>query len=126
MSQARLFEIEEMPVGPPGFIYQPGFISKDEERKLLEEFRRIPLHNFKWDGWESKRRVKSYTKETGYPATLLKIFDRVAKFAEVRVEDFEHAMVSEYTPNTGINWHRDKGPYAKIIGISLALRSSSA
>lgn len=117
MSQARLFEV--VPAGPEGFSYKPDFITQEEERTLLNEFKKVPLHTFKWDGYDSKRRVKSYTKESGYPATIARILERVAKFARVKAEHFEHAMVSEYTPGTQIGWHRDKGPYSKIIGISL-------
>jgi alkylated DNA repair dioxygenase AlkB len=105
--------------GPPGFLFQTDFITPEEERKLLKEFERIPLHQFRWDGWESKRRVKSYTKETGYPTPLMKVLERVAEFAKVKVESFEHAMVAEYPPGTQIGWHRDKGGYSKVIGISL-------
>lgn len=117
MKNLRLFHVP--PKGPPGFRYEPEFITPEEERALLKEFERVPLHTFTWDGYESKRRVKSYTKETGYPAPLLRVMERAAKFLELPLDAFEHAMVAEYVPGTGIGWHRDQPPYDKIIGLSL-------
>lgn len=119
MSQARLFEVPEVPLNPPGFSYQPEFITKDEEQTLLREFERVPLHKFQWDGYDSKRRVKGYTQESGMPAPLIKILERVAKFAKVQLEKIDHLLISEYISGTGIGWHRDKGAYDKIIGLSL-------
>lgn len=119
MSQGRLFEVPEIPLNPPGFSYQSEFISIEEERALLKELERVPLHKFQWDGYDSKRRVKGYTQESGMPAPLRVILERVSKFAKVKLEKIDHLLISEYIPGTGIGWHRDKGPYDKIIGISL-------
>jgi alkylated DNA repair dioxygenase AlkB len=116
MSNLRLFRV---PVeGPPGFIYEPDFITPAEEKTLMAEFKKAPLKTFNFKGYESKRRGKSYTKERGFPTKLRPILERVSKFLKIKLETIEHALISEYIPSTGIGWHRDQPPYDKIIGLS--------
>lgn len=105
--------------GPPGFEYQPNFITPEEEQILLEKVSDIPLKTYEYKGYESKRQVKSWTKAYGYPPFLFPILKRVADFARVKVETIRHAMITEYSPGTAIGWHRDQPPFTKIIGISL-------
>ena len=40
--QQSLFE--EVPAGPPGLRYEPGFISVEEERELLGAIETLPFH----------------------------------------------------------------------------------
>jgi alkylated DNA repair dioxygenase AlkB len=105
--------------GPPGFIYQPDFITPEEEQILLREVSAIPLKTYEYKGYESKRQVKSWTSSYGYPLFLFPILKRVAEFAKVKIETIRHAMITEYSPGTAIGWHRDQPPFIKIIGISL-------
>ena len=100
----------------PGFIYKADFITVEEETRLLKEFKKFRLNSYKYKGYNSKRRVKSFTRS--FPAFLFPILERVAKFAKVRTETIRHAMITEYSPNTAIGWHRDQLPFDKIIGIS--------
>jgi alkylated DNA repair dioxygenase AlkB len=53
------------------------------------------------------------------PAFLLGLRDKVASFANCPAEDFEQALVSEYTPGTPIGWHLDRAHYNNIVGVSL-------
>jgi len=41
------------------------------------------------------------------------------RFANCPAEDFEQALVSEYTPGTPIGWHLDRAHYNNIVGVSL-------
>jgi alkylated DNA repair dioxygenase AlkB len=116
MQQKELFDL---PKGPPGFVYKPEFITKEEEEKLLEIFSKTPLKPYLYQGYLSKRKVKSFTKKTGYPEYLIPILRRVAKFVGVPFDSIGHAMITEYQPGTPIAWHRDQPPFEKIIGISL-------
>jgi hypothetical protein len=45
---------------PDGFKYQPGFISEDEERLLLDHIRDLPFREFEFQGFTGKRRIVSY------------------------------------------------------------------
>lgn len=40
-------------------------------------------------------------------------------FADVKPEDLPHALVTEYSPGTTIGWHRDKGIFNDVVGVSL-------
>ena len=132
MSQGRLFEVppepEKLPPSggrslrrgevPLGFRYKRDFITPDEEKKLLELFKKAPLHPWNYKGYESKKRVQGFIKEKGFPLALKPLFKRVAAFAGVLPSSIHHALIAEYMPGTGIGWHRDNGPYEKVIGIS--------
>ena len=117
MRKERLFQI--IPVGPEGFSYQPDFITVEEEEMLLDEFSQASLHTYTYKGYESKRRIKSFTKETGFSASIALILERIANFVYIPVEMIEHALITEYAPGTAIGWHCDQPPYDKIVGISL-------
>ena len=106
---------------PPGFRYQPDFISVDEERKLLEAFKNLPLETWHYKGYESKKKMKGFDRKRGFPTFFLPIIKRIAAFAGILPSHLEHALVAEYSPGTGIGWHRDhhEPRYQKIIGISL-------
>ena len=119
MWQPRLFEVPELKVnGPPGFRYKADFITPQEEEMFLEEFRKTPLKNFQWEGYESKRRVRGFKSEFGYPEFFKPILKRVAAFAGVLPSHIKQALITEYSPGTQIGWHRDQPPYDKIIGLS--------
>ncbi len=118
MPQQELFYVEATQIGPPGFNYKPDFLTPEEERKLVQEFKKLTFKPYQFGGYKAKRQTKSYTKRTGYPEFLKPIILRAAKFANVSPQSIEHAMVTEYTPGTPIGWHRDQPPYNKVIGIS--------
>ncbi len=120
MSQQRLFEVpEEALKWPPGFRYKADFITLEEEEEFLREFKRTTFKNFMWEGYESKRRIGSFNRKSGYPEFFKPIVKRVAAFAGILPSQIDYALISEYSPGTQIGWHRDKGGYAKVIGISL-------
>jgi alkylated DNA repair dioxygenase AlkB len=33
--------------------------------------------------------------------------------------EFQHVMVTEYSPGAGIGWHRDKAVFGQVVGVSL-------
>lgn len=115
---------------PEGFRYQADVLPADEERALVEHIRELPLREFEFHGYVGKRRVLSYgwhydfgertLRETdGIPAFLLPLRDRAAAFAGVAPQDLPHALVTEYGPGAAIGWHRDKGVFGDVIGVSL-------
>ena len=122
-------------INPPyGFLYSKDVISPDEERELVQYVERLPLTEFEFHGYLAKRRTISFgwhykfgeesLEETKpIPGILLPLRERAAKFAALAPDDFSHALVTEYRPGTPIGWHRDKGVFEDVVGISLCSRT---
>jgi len=53
------------------------------------------------------------------PTFLLTLRERAAAFAVLATRDLPHALITEYGPGAAIGWHRDKGVFGDVIGISL-------
>ena len=115
---------------PEGFRYQADVLPADEERALVERIETLPLKEFEFHGYVGKRRVASYGwhydfgerklhKADDIPGFLLPLRKRAAAFAELAPDDLSHALVTEYGPGAAIGWHRDKGVFGDVIGISL-------
>lgn len=115
---------------PEGFLYQAEVLPADEERTLVEHIRGLPLKEFEFHGYVGKRRVLSYgwhydfgertlTETEQVPPFLLPLRDRAAAFAGVAPEELPHALVTEYGPGATIGWHKDKGVFGDVIGVSL-------
>ena len=60
MSPAQLGLLEQPTTLPPGFEYQANFVSAEEERDLLEQFRELAFREFEFQGYLGKRRVVSF------------------------------------------------------------------
>jgi alkylated DNA repair dioxygenase AlkB len=115
---------------PEGFLYQVDVLPADDERKLVEHIRQLPLKEFEFHGYVGKRRVVSYGWHYDFgerrlqeveeiPGFLLPLRDRAAAFAGVAPEALPHALVTEYGPGAAIGWHKDKGVFGDVIGVSL-------
>ena len=116
---------------PEGLVYQPDFLTIDEERALVDEIARLPLTEARYKSFTAKRRIVSYG--AGYdfdrndlaaapplPPFLLALRERAASFAGLPAARFSQALVSEYRPRTTLGWHRDAPPFGTVVGISLA------
>ncbi|HEY3473213.1 MAG TPA: alpha-ketoglutarate-dependent dioxygenase AlkB [Anaerolineales bacterium] len=115
---------------PEGFRYQADVLPPDEEQELVEHIRQLPLKEFEFHGYVGKRRVISYGWHYDFgearlqpaeemPVFLLTVRARAAEFAGVAPEDLPHALITEYGPGAAIGWHRDKGVFGDVVGISL-------
>src|SRR5262249_56117130 len=58
MKQGELFGIPQDL--PTGMVYEPDFITRDEEAALLSEIRNLPLREAKYKEYTAKRRIISY------------------------------------------------------------------
>lgn len=105
---------------PNDFVYQPEFITEEEEQLLLEYIRTLPLRNAPFHEYIAKRRVYGWWGTRPLPPWLLPITAKLAAWQGVPQDTFKNALVSEYSPGTGVGWHRDQPPYQKIFGLSLA------
>ena len=134
--QPALFDFP--PDLPQGLLYQPDFLSRDEEAALIEAIASLPLREAKFREYFAKRRVVHFHADADapryddggvdsfssgpMPPFLAALRDRVARWIDVAPVDFVHALVSEYRPGTPIGWHRDKPAYGIVVGVSLAGR----
>lgn len=118
------------PTYPEGFRYQPEVIPPGDERTLLTHVRELPFREFEFHGFTGKRRVVSFgwryefsteslQEADEMPAWLLPVRDVAARFAELDPGVLRHALVTEYSPGAAIGWHRDKGVFGDVIGLSL-------
>lgn len=126
--QYRLFaEARSLPVG---FAYEPELISPGEEAQLLARLSELPFRAFAFHGYVGKRRVVSFGWEYNFseervhrteplPGFLLPLQEMAAAFAAVEPDDFPQALVTEYGPGASIGWHRDKGVFGDVVGVSL-------
>ncbi len=118
------------PVLPVGFKYQPELLSPADEQILLECLRELPFREFEFQGYLGKRRVLSFgwhydfndrvlRRAEDMPPFLLPLREVAAAFAERPAEEFAHVLLTEYGAGAGIGWHRDKGVFGEVVGISL-------
>ena len=97
---------------------------------MVARIQELPFKEFEFHGFLGKRRVVSFgwhydfgegkLRETEeLPTFLLSIRERAAAFAGLKPEALPHALVTEYSPGAAIGWHRDKGVFDEVVGISL-------
>ncbi|HEY7373795.1 MAG TPA: alpha-ketoglutarate-dependent dioxygenase AlkB [Polyangia bacterium] len=130
VSQATLLHAADLGA-PEGFVYEPNFVSESEERALLDWVQReVSFKTFEMRGQVARRRVAHFGYDYAYdnrdvsprdplPAALLPLRDRVAAFLEVPPDQVVEALVTEYTPEAGIGWHRDAPVFGVVAGVSL-------
>lgn len=122
-----LFPLE--PKFPEGFIYVPDFLTSDEEKDLLRDISRIPLHTFRFQGYEAKRKVASLgynysfekrtiSKGAEIPSEFEGLIKKVSNHSG-GTKAFSALLITEYPVGSVINWHRDAPPFETIAGISL-------
>jgi alkylated DNA repair dioxygenase AlkB len=127
--QADLFDAPAAAL-PQGLLYQPGFLSADEEARLLAWIGTLPLQPARYKGYTARRRVASFG--TGYdfddqrllpapplPEALHWLRDRVAAWAGLPAGEIHNALVAEYAPGTPLGWHRDVPDHEVVLGVSL-------
>jgi alkylated DNA repair dioxygenase AlkB len=116
-------------------VYRPEFVSREEEKALLEAIAPLPFREARFQEYFAKRRVVHFHAGAGdeaysghddtfssgpLPPFLIDLQRKVADWLAIDPATFVHALVSEYRPGTPIGWHRDKPVYGIVIGLSLA------
>jgi len=115
---------------PDGFRYAPGLVDAADEAALVAQLGALPLRDFEFHGHTGRRRVVSFgwhydfaarrlRRADDIPDVLLALRPLAAAFAGLAPEALRHVLVTEYGPGAGIGWHRDKGVFGEIVGISL-------
>ena len=136
LGQAELFDLPAQLLH--GLVYRPEFITRAEEKSLLEAIAPLPFREARFQEYFAKRRVVHFhpagsteaygendqeTFSSGpLPPFLVALQRTVADRLAIEPASFIHALVSEYRPGTPIGWHRDKPVYGIVVGLSLAGR----
>jgi alkylated DNA repair dioxygenase AlkB len=120
----------ERPAMPAGFRFRDELISPATERELITYVRELPFREFEFHGFVGKRRTISFGWKYDFsreavsiaepmPAFLISLRRTAADFAELREEDLAQTLVTEYSAKAAIGWHRDKGVFGAVVGVSL-------
>jgi alkylated DNA repair dioxygenase AlkB len=128
LQQTDLFEVASK--DPAGFRYAPEFISRADERQLIEHLQRLEFKPFEFQGFLGKRRVVSFgwrydfnggglTKTEDMPDFLLPLRERAAAFDDLHPTDLQQVLLTEYQPDAPIGWHKDRSVFGDVVGISL-------
>ena len=117
---------------PEGLVYEPDFISEDEERGMLSLLDQMEFREVTMRGQTARRTVRHFGYDYDYqsygtivpaeplPESLVWLRDRCAALAELPAEDLVQALVSRYPAGATIGWHRDAPMFgAKVVGVSL-------
>jgi alkylated DNA repair dioxygenase AlkB len=129
MEQTDLFGAPA-PVYPEGFRYEPGLVPREMEAALLAVMPALPFKEFEFHGYMGKRRTVSFGwrydfagerlhRADDMPAWVLPLRETAARWAGLAPERLQHVLVTEYGAGAGIGWHRDKGVFGEVVGISL-------
>lgn len=121
---------ETIPKFPEGFRYRRDLIVRADEDRLIARVRGLPFRDFEFHGYTGKHRVVSFgwhydfserqlQKADDIPDYLLALREAASAFADTDADEFQHVLVTEYGPDAGIGWHRDKAVFGRIVGITL-------
>ncbi len=120
----------EPPHGPLGLAYRAEVVARDEEAELARRTAQLELKPFEFRGYLGLRRVKAFGWRYDYgaqavqraddiPAFLLSLRERIAGLADLKAEQLDQALVTEYRSGAGIGWHRDRPQFGEVVGVSL-------
>ena len=115
---------------PEGFRYQPEFLSRGEERSLLQYIEKLPFREFEFHGFTGKRRIVSFgwrydfnggglTRTEDMPHFLSGVRARAEAFAGTAPGGLQQVLITEYAPGAAIGWHKDRSVFGDVVGISL-------
>lgn len=115
---------------PAGFRYFRNAVPQAMQDALLSEISGLPFKAFDFHGFEGKRRVVSYgwrydfdaaslRKSDDVPVFLFPLRELAAGFAGLPAKQLQQVLVTEYDIGSPIGWHRDKGVFGVVVGISL-------
>jgi alkylated DNA repair dioxygenase AlkB len=118
------------PALPEGFVYQPEFLTIEEERALVAEIARLPLEQAKYREYTARRRVAYFGHDYDFtanrlgdappiPAFLEPLRAKLAGWMGIAPGELVTVLVAEYSPGTPLGWHRDAPDYERVAGVSL-------
>ena len=113
-----------------GLDYREDFISRENERVLVEQLGTMDLAPFRFHGWTGNRKTQSYGWRYDFddasfrptepiPDWLQPLREEVAALAQVPSDEIAHVLIARYEPGAGIGWHKDRSVFDRVVGISL-------
>lgn len=135
MKQFRLFDDDALVASILGLTYEPEFLTKEEETRLINIIQSLPLHAARYKEYFARRRVVSFGGSYDFDSNKLLpaqplderlsgLKKRVAEWIGTHPERLRHALVAEYSAGTPLGWHRDVPHFERIIGVSLGSRAT--
>jgi alkylated DNA repair dioxygenase AlkB len=129
-AQSELFEPAHE-TRPAGLVYQPDFITHEEEQCLLQVIDGLVLHDAQYKQFTARRRIVSFGGQYDFsrnvleeapelPQPLHPLRAKVARWLQIEPEQFAHVLVAQYRPGTPLGWHRDVPQFELVVGVSLA------
>jgi alkylated DNA repair dioxygenase AlkB len=114
---------------PAGFRYIPDVLSAAEEKRLTQQFEKLPLRPFEFHGYQGNRRIHTFghgymfagqepRADASIPGYLRPLIDIASQISGMPANAFEQLMVTEYAPGAGIGWHRDRPTYEDVVAVS--------
>jgi alkylated DNA repair protein (DNA oxidative demethylase) len=114
---------------PDGLLYEPEFLSPDEEEEIRARLAALALGEVRMHGVVARRRVAHFGLDYAYdaravqpgpplPGFLLPLRERAAALAGVAPGALAEALVTRYPPGAAIGWHRDAPPFGVVVGVS--------
>jgi len=129
MTQAEMFATTQPVIA--GLDHREAFVTREEEREILDHLLAMALAPFRFHGWMGNRKTQSYGWRYDFddasfqptepiPHWLQPLRDRSADLAGVAPDEIVHALVARYDPGAGIGWHKDRGVFERVVGVSLS------
>jgi alkylated DNA repair dioxygenase AlkB len=129
-TQRELFEAARE-AKPAGLVYEPDFITREEEQSLLQVIDGLVLHDAQYKQFTARRRIASFGGQYDFsnnvleeapelPPSLHPLRAKVARRLQIAPEQFAHVLVAQYRPGTPLGWHRDVPQFELVVGVSLA------
>lgn len=108
----------------------PELLPGAEQEELVARISLLPFKEFEFHGFLGKRRVVHYgwkydfsaqriSETDGIPEFLMPLRDKAAEFATLAPGSLQQVLVTEYSPGSAIGWHKDKGVFGEVVGVSL-------
>ena len=116
---------------PEGLVYEPDFVSPEEERDLVAGFQELEFGEVRMHGQAARRTVVHFGYQYGYESWKLTPVDplpewiawlrhRAGALVDVEPELFVETLVTRYPAGAGIGWHRDAPLFGPtVVGVSL-------
>ena len=120
---------------PEGLVYEPGFLSEEEERQLLAKLDSLEYDQIVMRGQTARRTARHYGYDYDYeqygritpgepiPEWLLPLQERCGDLAGVAPVELAEALVQRYPAGATMGWHRDAPMFGTVVGVSLGAAS---
>jgi alkylated DNA repair protein (DNA oxidative demethylase) len=120
-----------MKVEPVGFLYNPDFLSLNEQVALLHELQSLTYTHDVFRGQKLKRRYAQFGYSYVSTGRKLKVALPIPTFLQTLIKkaspyypnsiEFTQCIVTHYPPGAGIGWHTDAPLFGEyILCVSLA------